>query len=57
MSVFMTECRIGSKVKFKNEIRPIVDINRNTREVCIKNNRWIRCTEVELINNQIIKER
>lgn len=52
INVFMTQCQLGSKVKYKNQEKTVVDINRQTKEVCIGNGKhsWIRCTEVELIN-------
>ncbi len=49
MNVFMTQCRIGSMVMYKNKKRYVIDINRNTKEICMNNNHWIRCTEVELL--------
>lgn len=53
INVFMIQCQLGSKVKYKNQEKTVVDINRRTKEVCIGNGKhsWIRCTEVELINH------
>lgn len=51
MNVFMTQCKLGSKVKYRNKERTVLDINRQTKEVCIGRHSWIRCTEVELLNH------
>lgn len=44
-----TKCKIGSLVKYRKVIYPVRDVNRMTNEVMIKKQKWIRCTEVELI--------
>lgn len=53
INVFNTQCRIGSKVRYKNKIREVYDINRITHELCLSRSaKWIRCTEVELLTHR-----
>ena len=52
INVFNTQCRIGSKVRYKSKIREVYDINRITHELCLSRSaKWIRCTEVELLTH------
>ena len=53
INVFNTQCRIGSKVRYKGKIREVYDINRITPELCLSRSaKWIRCTEVELLTHR-----
>lgn len=53
INVFNTQCRIGSKVRYKSKIREVYDINRITHELCLSRSaKWIRCTEVELLTHR-----
>ncbi len=53
INVFNTQCRISSKVRYKNKIREVYDINRITHELCLSRSaKWIRCTEVELLTHR-----
>lgn len=53
INVFNTQCRIGSRVKLRGKSYTVKDINRQTHEVCLwKSTAWIRCTEVELLNQK-----
>jgi hypothetical protein len=52
INVFRTQCKIGSSVKYRKKTRKVVDINRNTNEVCLDHRLWIRCTEVELLTSE-----
>lgn len=52
INVFNTQCRIGSKIRYKGKIREVYDINRLTHELCFSGSaKWVRCTEVELLNS------
>ena len=52
INVFRTQYKIGSSVKYRKKTRKVVDINRNTNEVCLDHRLWIRCTEVELLTSE-----
>lgn len=53
INIFNTQCRIGSKVRYKSKIREVYDINRITHELCLSRSaKWIRCTEVELLTHR-----
>lgn len=34
INVFNTQCRIGSRIRYKGKIREVYDINRLTHELC-----------------------
>lgn len=56
INIFNTQCRIGSKVRYKSKIREMYDINRITHELCLSRSaKWIRCTEVELLTHRYEK--
>lgn len=53
INVFNTQCRIGSRIRYKGKIREVYDINRLTHELCFYGSaRWVRCTEVELLTHE-----
>lgn len=47
INVFNTQCRIGSRIRYKGKIREVYDINRLTHELC-----FYGCTEVELLTHE-----
>lgn len=56
INIFNTQCRIGSKVRYKSKIGEVYDINRITHELCLSRSaKWIRCTEVELLTHRYEK--
>lgn len=56
INIFNTQCRIGSKVRYKSKIREVYDINRITHELCLSRSaKWIRCTEVKLLTHRYEK--
>lgn len=42
INIFNTQCRIGSKVRYKSKIREVYDINRITYELCLSRNAAFR---------------
>lgn len=49
IKVFKTQAKIGSIVLYKGKEYRLSDLDRNNNTVCLHTNKWIRCTEVELI--------
>ena len=49
IKTFRTDLRLGSTVKYKGRKYKVVDFDRNTKEINLYCNFWIRFSEVELL--------